>query len=73
MKNNYSIVKEVIENYNDVKMLSDFNNKFVKDKNIDFDDYYKFCVKYNSDCSDDYYVRLNWKFIESGGDYSVFE
>jgi len=73
MKSNYDLVLEVIENYDDEEILNDFKDRFIVGENISKEDYFKFCTEYNSDCSDDYYVKLNWKYIESGGDVDVFE
>jgi hypothetical protein len=72
-KSNYDLVLEVIEYYDDKKILDDFKSRFVEDENINEEDYIKFCYEYISDGSDGYYIDLNWKFIESGGDWSVFD
>ena len=73
VESNYDLVLEIVRNYEDENMLNDFKNEFEVNKNISKDDYFKFCIKYNSDCGDDYYVNLNWEYIESGGDWSVFD
>jgi hypothetical protein len=73
VESNYNLVLEVVRNYEDENMLNDFISEFELNKNISKDNYFEFCIKYNSDCGDDYYVNLNWKYIESGGDYSVYE
>jgi hypothetical protein len=73
VRSNYDLVFKIIESYEVSSMLDDFKNEFVKGRNISKDDYFEFCIKYNTDCSDDYYVNLNWKYIESGGDESVFD
>ena len=72
MKSNYDLVLEVIENYDNEDMICDFESRFVKGENIDRKDYNEFCCKYISDSSDWYYIDLNWKYIESGGDEDVF-
>jgi len=70
--NNYDLVKYVIESYDDKDVLSDFKSRFVEGENISKDDYLNFCYEYISDCGDGYYIDLNWKYIISGGDESVF-
>ena len=72
-KSNYGLVLEIIENYEMESVLNDFKNKFEDGKNISKNDYFKFCKKYIDDMSELYYINLNWKYIESGGDESVFE
>jgi len=72
-KSNYDLVLYVIESYDDEKILDDFKSRFVEDENINEEDYIKFCYEYISDGNDGYYIDLNWKFIESGGDWSVFD
>ena len=71
-KNNYNLVLEVIKCC-DEEVLEDFKNRFIENKNISKEDYEEFCYEYISDVNDGYYIDLNWKFIESGGDWSVFD
>jgi hypothetical protein len=73
MESNYDLVKEVIESYEIEDVLNDFLNKFEIGKNIKKKDYIEFCSKYIDDMSEMYYIELNWKYIRSGGDESVFE
>jgi hypothetical protein len=73
IKSNYDLVYYVIESYDNEDMLVDFESRFVKGENIDRKDYNDFCSEYVGDSSDWYYIDLNWKYIESGGDESVFE
>jgi hypothetical protein len=70
---NYDLVKEIIESYEDEEILNDFLNEFKVGKNISKVKYINFCMRYIDDMSDMYYVRLNWKYIKSGGDESVFD
>ena len=72
-KSNYDLVLEVIEYYDDEEILDDFKSRFVEGKNISKKDYEEFCYEYIDDGSDGYYIDLNWKFIKSGGDWSVFD
>jgi hypothetical protein len=70
---NYDLVKEIIESYEEEEILNDFLNEFKVGKNISKVKYINFCMRYIDDMSDMYYVRLNWKYIKSGGDESVFD
>ena len=71
MINNYNIVLEVIESYEDEDILKDFKSEFKINKYISECDFYEFNMKYIDDMSEEYYIKLNWKYIESG-DESVF-
>jgi hypothetical protein len=73
IKSNYDLVLEIIESYEVESILSDFKDRFVEGENISREDYNEFCFKYVDDCSEGYYINLNWRYIESGGDESVFE
>ena len=72
LKSNYDLVLEVIEGYEDENVLNDFKKKFKKGENVSKEDYFKFCKEYVNDGSEMYYVDLNYKYIESDGDESVF-
>ena len=72
VKSNYDLVLEVIKSYEDENVLNDFKKEFKKDENVSKEDYFEFCRKYINDGSEMYYVNLNWKYIESGGNESVF-
>jgi len=73
MKNgNYDLVLYVIESFDDEDILSDFKNEFEEGKDIKKDDFISFCEKYSDDCGEWYYIKLNWEWIKSGGDYSVY-
>ena len=56
----YDYVKEVIESYEDNKILNDFLEKFEVDKEISYDEYYNFCCNYIDDMSEVYYINCNW-------------
>jgi hypothetical protein len=73
LKNNYNLVKEVIESLESTSILNTFLSTFKVGKNIKKKDYIEFLWKYIDDGSEMYYVELNWKYIKSGGDESVFE
>ena len=72
-KNNYDLVLEVIESYEREDVLNDFKNEFEVGKSISKKDYIEFCGKWIDCSSDFYYINLNWKYIRSGGDESVFD
>ena len=71
MINNYDVVLEVIESYEDEDILKDFKSEFKINKYISECDFYEFNMKYIDDMSEEYYIKLNWKYIESG-DESIF-
>ena len=70
---NYDLVKEVIESYEDEEILNDFLDEFEIGKDISKDEFVEFCNRYIDDMSEAYYIGLNWKYIKSGGDESVFD
>ena len=72
-KSNYDLVLEIVESYEDESILNDFKDRFVEGENISEEDYFDFCNDYVDDISEGYYIRMNWKYIESGGDESVFD
>jgi len=71
MINNYDVVLEVIESYEDEDILKDFKSKFKINKYISECDFYEFNMEHISDMSEEYYIKLNWEYIKSG-DESVF-
>jgi hypothetical protein len=73
MKSNYDLVLEVIENYDDEDVLNDFKSRFEEGKNVSKKEFYGFCKNCIDDMSEVYYIRKNWEYIDSGGDYSVFD
>ena len=70
---NYNLVLEVIESYESQDILNDFLKTFEPGKNITRKKYVEFCSKYVDDASEGYYINLNWKYIKSGGDESVYD
>jgi hypothetical protein len=73
MKSNYDLVLEVFKSYEMDFVLEDFKNSFVEGENISREDYNEFCWKYVDDVSEGYYIDLNWKYIESDGNMSVYD
>ena len=72
-KSNYDLVLEIIESYDNEDILNDFKDEFIEGENVSEGDYFDFCRGYIDDMSEMYYVELNWKYIESGGDESVYD
>jgi hypothetical protein len=72
-KSNYDLVLEVFKSYEMDFVLEDFKNSFVEGENISREDYNEFCWKYVDDVSEGYYIDLNWKYIESDGNMSVYD
>jgi hypothetical protein len=73
MKNNYELVLQIIESYENEEILNDFKSKFKVGENIKKKDYMLFCIEYMDDISEMYYIKLNWKWIKKGGDDSVYD
>ena len=74
IKSNYEFVLEVIKSYEMENVLNDFKNEFEEGSNISESDYFWFCENYiMDDLSEMMYIKLNWKYIKSGGDESVFD
>jgi hypothetical protein len=74
MKNsNYDLVLEIVESYEMEDILNDFNNEFEKGSNISKSEFVEFFNKYIDDMSETYYIGLNWKYVNSGGDESVYD
>ena len=70
---NYLLVLEIIESYENEKILECFKNEFEEGKDISKKDYYDFCGRWVDDVSEGYYIDLNWEYIESCGDESVYD
>jgi hypothetical protein len=74
MKNsNYDLVLEIIGFYDDEDVLNDFNNEFKKGSDISKSEFVEFFNKYIDDMSEVEFIKNNWKYVESGGDWSVLE
>ena len=76
----YELVKEVmidcygggLGEYNEV-VMNDFYNSFKEGVEVSKDEFFDFCGKYIDDCSEFYFVRLNWEYIISGGNNYVYD
>lgn len=71
--NNYELVLDVIKSYESERILNDFKSIFIEGENVSKEDFWNFNYKYIDDMSEVYYIDLNWKFIEGGGDWSVYD
>ena len=69
----YEDVLDIIESYEDEDILNDFINDFPEGEPINRTQYDDFVMDYIDDMSEMYYIKLNWKYIKSGGDESVFD
>jgi hypothetical protein len=57
----FKFVKSIIESYEDNNILNDFLNEFSGKKEISFDEYLKFNMKYvNGGCDEEEYIIDNW-------------
>ena len=72
-KGNYDLVLEIVESCEDERILNSFLEEFEVGKSVSRDDYDKFFMRFIDDISEEYYIRLNWKYIISGGDESVYD
>lgn len=72
-KGKYSLVLEIVESCEDEMILNSFLEEFEEGKDVSRKEYYEFFNKYMDDMSEEYYVGLNWKYIVSGGDESVYD
>jgi len=72
-KSNYDLVLEIVESYEMEDILNDFNSEFEKGSNISKSEFVEFFNRYIDDMSETYYIGLNWKYVNSGGDESVYD
>jgi hypothetical protein len=70
---NYNLVKKVFEMYDDEEVLNDFLNEFEVGKDISKKEFGDFSNRYIDDMSEVIFIYRNWKYVESGGDESMFE
>jgi hypothetical protein len=57
----YDFVKRIIENCENENMLNDFLETFELGKDISYEDYVNFNMKYvNGGCDEEYYINSNW-------------
>lgn len=73
METNYELVKEIIENYEYEDMMEDFLNEFEEGEDICKEEFVEFCSRYIDDMSETRFIKINWEYIKSGGDESVWE
>jgi len=72
-KSNYDLVLEIVKSYEAEDILNDFKDKFKEGSNISKSEFVEFFNKYIDDMSETYYIGLNWKYVNSGGDESVYD
>jgi hypothetical protein len=73
MDTNYELVKEVITFYDNEGMMDDFLSEFESGSNISEQEFFDFCNDYIDDESEITFIKKNWEYIESGGDWSILE
>ena len=57
----FKIVKNIIEGYEDEKILNDFLEEFDNKKRINYEEFINFNMKYvNGGCDEEYYINWNW-------------
>jgi hypothetical protein len=70
---NYKLVLDIVKSYEDEDIMADFLKTFPEGKNISKDEFFEFFTSYVDDTSEYYYIKQNWKYVESGGDESVYD
>lgn len=76
---NYNLVLEIIETFENYLLDEKFRNEFKPEQNVTKEQFYSFCEEYINGMSSNMkkyykgYIDKNWKYIESGGDDSVFD
>lgn len=70
---NYDLVLNVVKSHEDDDVLNDFNNTFQQGHNISKEEFFNFFEQHMDDMSELSDIEKNWKFVESGGDYSIFD
>ncbi len=57
----FKIVKNIIEGYEDEKILNDFLEEFNNKKRINYKEFIDFNMKYvNGGCDEEFYINWNW-------------
>jgi hypothetical protein len=69
----YDLVLEIAKSYVDEDILQDFLTTFPAGEPISEEEFKDFFGQYVDDYGDWYYINQNWKYVESGGDESVFD
>ena len=74
MKNsNYDLVLKIVKSYEAEDILNDFKGEFEEGSDISKSEFVEFFNRYIDDMSETYYIGLNWKYVNSGGDESVYD
>ena len=74
MKNsNYDLVLEIVKSYEAEDILDDFKSEFEEGSDISKSKFVEFFNRYIDDMSEVYFIGLNWKYVYSGGDDSVYD
>ena len=74
MKNsNYDLVLEIVKSYEAEDILNDFKGEFEEGSDISKNEFVEFFNRYIDDMSETYYIGLNWKYVNSEGDESVYD
>lgn len=72
-KGNYDLVLEVVEFYDDEEIMDDFKNEFKEGENVSKKSFVEFFNRFIDDMSEVEFIKQNWKYVESGGDWSILE
>jgi hypothetical protein len=74
MKNsNYDLVLEIVKSYEAEDILDDFKSEFEEGSDISKSEFVEFFNRYIDDMSEVYFIGLNWKYVDSGGDEGVYD
>ena len=74
MKNsNYDLVLEIVKSYEAEDILDDFKSEFKENSDISKSEFVEFFNRYIDDMSEVYFIGLNWKYVDSGGDEGVYD
>ena len=68
-KGNYDLVLEVVEFYEDEEIMDDFKNEFKEGENVSKKSFVEFFNRFIDDMSEVEFIKNNWKYVESGGDW----
>jgi hypothetical protein len=57
----YDFVKRIVESWEDENMLNDFLETFEVGKDISYEDYITFNMKYvDGSCDEEFFINYNW-------------
>lgn len=72
-KSNYELVKEVVRMCDEKRIENEFLEEFKVGENVSKERFISFFERFFDGYGDEYeYNELNWEWVESGGDYSIF-